>query len=276
MTLTEKFSTVGSVQNRAASAAQSPLHSDLDTVHRDQMDHQISWEILRDNLPDDTRNIANELALLRHPKVFINLPIENITEAFQRMDFVKVKYGQTIMEQGEQGDYFYIIKSGKAEVWQKGLYDNEQINVAQLEVGDHFGEEALIINGRRNASVKMISDGELLRLSGDDFNVLISQPTLEEIDADTARTLIEQDYKVLDVRYEEEYDEEHMPDVQLIPLPELRARLDELDPKQNYLTVCLSGQRSVVASMILKQHKFNAISLKSGLRDWPGEMISEY
>ena len=253
-------------------------HTDIESCQkeRDQMDHLLSWEIMRDNLPDETQDIADELALLRDPKVFINLPIENIAQTFRRMEAVVVKSGETVMNQGDLGEYFYIIKQGQAEVWQKGLYDNEQQNVAQLEVGDHFGEEALIISGTRNASVKMISDGILLRLSGDDFMALISQPTMEEIDTQAALSLLEKDYKILDVRYEEEYDEEHIPDVQLIPLPELRNRLGELDPKQKYLTVCLSGKRSAVATMILKQNKFDAVSLREGLRDWPGEMVSEY
>jgi rhodanese-related sulfurtransferase len=253
-------------------------HTDIESCQqdRDQMDHLLSWEVMRDNLPKDIEDIADELALLRDPKVFINLPIENIAEAFRRMEAVAVKKGETVMEQGDPGEYFYIIKQGQAEVWQKGLYDNEQQNVAQLEVGDHFGEEALIISGTRNASVKMISDSILLRLSGDDFMALISKPTMEEIDAKGAQSLIEKDHKILDVRYEEEYDEKHIPDVQLIPLPELRNRLDELDSKQKYLTVCLSGKRSAVATMILKQNKFDAVSLQDGLRDWPGEMISEY
>ncbi|MCK5923236.1 MAG: FAD-dependent oxidoreductase, partial [Methylococcales bacterium] len=73
-------------------------HQDLKSCQRerDQMDHLLSWEVLRDNLPGDTRDIADELALLRHPKVFINLPIENITEAFKRMESVELKNGETV------------------------------------------------------------------------------------------------------------------------------------------------------------------------------------
>ncbi len=78
------------------------------------------------------------------------------------------------------------------------------------------------------------------------------------------------------MHYEEEYEEEHIPDVELIPLPELRDRVDELNPGEKYVTVCRSGKRSAVASMILKQNRIKAISLKNGLIEWPGEMVSEY
>ena len=130
--------------------------------------------------------------------------------------------------------------------------------------------------GTRNASVRMIKEGELLGLDKDDFDELIAEPTLKEVDASTTLALIENGYKILDVRYEEEYDEEHIPGCTLIPLPELRARLGELDKNQDYITVCLSGKRSAVAAMILKQNDYKAIGLKDGLRDWPGEMVDEY
>ncbi len=245
-------------------------------AERDQMDFLLSWEIMRETLAEDDASLKDQLAILRNPKVFVSLPMENIAAAFNRMDAVEVSRGEEIMQQGEQGDYFYIIKQGKAEVWQKGLYDNEQQSVAILEPGDHFGEEALVTGGTRNASIKMLSNGVLLRLSADDFQELIAQPTLEEVDAASVLSLLEKQHKILDVRYEEEYDEEHIPDVQLIPLPELRARLGELDPGQKYITVCLSGKRSAVAAMILKQNNFQAVGLKDGLREWPGEMVSEY
>jgi|GEM_PF-54391 len=245
-------------------------------AERDKMDFLLSWEIMRESMVGDDVSLKEQLALLRNPKVFVNLPMENIAEAFKRMDAVQVGQGEEIMRQGEKGDCFYIIKQGKAEVWQKGLYDDEQQSVALLEAGDHFGEEALVTGGTRNASIRMISDGLLLRLNADDFQELIAQPTLEEVDEKKVRKLVAQGHKILDVRYEEEYDEEHIPDVQLIPLPELRARLGELDTRQKYITVCLSGKRSAVAAMILKQNQFQAVGLQNGLREWRGEMVSEY
>ena len=239
---------------------------------RDEMDHLLSWEIMRENAGE----LGDQLAVLRNPKVFMNLPMENLREVFARMETINTKRDDIVLEQGDTGDMFYIIKSGVAEVWQKGLYDSEQKKVAVLGPGDYFGEEALIIGGTRNATVKMTSNGELLCLNKSDFSELISSPTLEEVDAQTTSSLMTTGIKILDVRYEEEYDEEHIPDCTLIPLPELRGRLGELDKDQEYITVCLSGKRSAVAAMILKQNNFKVKGLKNGLRDWPEEMVSEY
>lgn len=252
-------------------------HSDAKSCHsaRDKMDYILSWEVLRENLSKDDKDLQETLAMLRNPKVFLNLPLENVTEAFRRMDVVPVINGEEVICQGDTGDSFYIIKEGSAEVWQKGLYDDDQQQIAQIGTGDYFGEDALIIQGTRNATIKMTSDGYLLRLSNNDFQELITQSTLEEVSIETTEKLISKDHQILDVRYEEEYEEEHIPGVKLIPLPELRLRLDELDKTQKYITVCLSGKRSAVAAMILKQNNFQVLAMEKGLMAWTGKMISE-
>ncbi len=253
-------------------------HKSSDTcwAERDKMDFLLSWQVMRDTLGAQDPELKSLLSMLKNPKVFVNLPLENVAEAFHRMDAIDVKKGDIVMAQGEPGDYFYIIKEGDAEIWQQGLYDSEQQKVAVRSAGEHVGEEALVTGGTRTATVKMITDGILLRLNASDFKELITKATIEEVDAEKVQRLIDTGHKILDVRYEEEYEEEHIPGVQLIPLPELRDRLDELDSAEKYVTVCLSGKRSAVASMILRQNKFPSVSLKNGLRDWTGEMVSEY
>ena len=201
--------------------------SDACWLERDNMDFLLSWQVMRDTYSADDPELTELLSSMRNPKAFVNLPLENVAEAFHRMDAIEVKKGDIVMEQGKPGDYFYIIKQGSVEIWQQGLYDDEQQRIAQRDAGEHLGEEALVTGGTRSATVKMITDGILLRLSNDDFQELISKATLEEVDSATAQDLIDAGYKTLDVRYEEEWEEEHIADTVLIPLPELRDRLDE-------------------------------------------------
>ena len=47
----------------------------------------------------------------------------------------------------------------------------------------------------------------------------------------------------------------------VIPLNDLRDRLDEIDPDQRYIISCHSGQRSYIAERILKQHDFKVKNL---------------
>ena len=73
----------------------------------------------------------------------------------------------------------------------------------------------------------------------------------------------------MDVRYEEEHEDEHIPGCKLIPLPDLRSRQHELDADKDYVVYCRSGKRSAVAALLLKQYRLNAVSLKGGINAWP-------
>lgn len=181
--------------------------------------------------------------------------------------------GDDIVRQGEPGDRFYLIESGRAEVWQQGLYDDAPQKVADLKPGDHFGEEALVTGGTRNATVRMTEGGRLLSLKKEDFLALISHELIQEVTATVAEALIESGYRVVDVRYAEEYEDGHVPGAALIPLPDLRRRLSELDPRSKYITYCLSGKRSSVGAMIMRERGFDAVTLRNGLRDWPRALV---
>jgi len=67
--------------------------------------------------------------------------------------------------------------------------------------------------------------------------------------------------KLLDVRNESELAQGAFPNATHIPLDELRDRLSELDPSQEWIVSCHSGLRSYVAERILKQHGFHVKNL---------------
>lgn len=68
----------------------------------------------------------------------------------------------------------------------------------------------------------------------------------------------------LDVRTRREYEQGAVPDSQLIPLDELRGRLDELDKNKEYLVYCKAGLRGYIAGRILDQHGFSTKNLTGG------------
>ncbi len=59
----------------------------------------------------------------------------------------------------------------------------------------------------------------------------------------------EKDYVLVDVRLPEEYEDEHIPGSQLIPLGELTQRLTELPPDCDIIFYCNSGRRSRAAAL---------------------------
>src|SRR4029450_8370738 len=74
--------------------------------------------------------------------------------------------GEAIITQGEAGDAFYAIRSGRVDV----VRDGEP--VTQLGPGDHFGEVALLNDQPRNASVIAHTPVRAFRLSREGFDRL--------------------------------------------------------------------------------------------------------
>ncbi len=144
--------------------------------------------------------------------------------------------------------------------------------MVDLKRGDTFGSEALISGEKRDETVRMSSDGTLLVLGKDDFQKLIKKPLVKSGHPKVARTMLETDHKLLDVRYTEEHEEYHISEPTiLIPLHELGSRVQELGKESNYVIYCQSGNRSSVAALFLTEHNFKVVSLDGGIRNWPFE-----
>ena len=95
------------------------------------------------------------------------------------------------------------------------------------------------------------------------------------ITAEEAKQLMdtEENYIILDVRRQDEYDEKHIPGAILIPNEVIRERAEaELtDKDQLILVYCRSGNRSKQASEVLKELGYTYIREFGGINDWPYE-----
>lgn len=205
--------------------------------------------------------------------VFSKVPPANLEEMFRRMTSVPVKAGQTIIIQGAEGDYYYLIESGIAEVSRSVEADQPPVRLAELKDGDAFGEDALVSENKRNASVTMKTDGVLLRLNKADFRELLQAPLLSKISLEEAQAKIASGACPLwlDVRYPSEYSFDHMPGSINVPLHEIRGFLKTLDPAKEYITYCQTGRRSSAAAFIMAQHGFKVFVLNGGVK--PGKLI---
>ncbi|MCJ7830859.1 MAG: sulfurtransferase [Desulfobacterales bacterium] len=77
---------------------------------------------------------------------------------------------------------------------------------------------------------------------------------------------------ILDVRQHNEYEAGHIPGAQLIPLPELNNRIDELDPSEPTVVYCAIGGRSRVAAQMLAGKNFEKVyNLTGGFKAWQGK-----
>ena len=245
-------------------------------VDAGQLDYLVSLKEVVDLLDPDDQESSRKAQLVRTSKAFHRLPIESIAEAIRRLKRVQVKAGDQVVTQGEKGDAYYIIEQGEADVWELGLYDDEPQKVNKLAKGDAFGEEALVMEGSRSASVRMTEDGSLLKLDKEDFDQLVKKQMVEWVDSEAASSLLAAGHQLLDVRYEEEYEESYIPGSVLIPLQQLRQRYAELDPDKSYVAYCKGGLRSAVACMLLNQRNYSVVSLSGGIMEWPYDIVKNY
>ncbi len=196
---------------------------------------------------------------VRHIMAFKALPPANIRSLLEKMEMLKVGQGDKIVRQGEAGDYYYVLTEGEARV-------TRTVELARITAGASFGEEALVSDSQRNATVTMLSDGVVMRLAKQDFDALMKEPMLHRLSPDEARVAVAKGARWLDVRHAKEYQRSRLPKASNIPLHEIRMRLQELDPKLHYICYCSTGRRSAAAAFLLKQNGLQASVLNGGLQ----------
>lgn len=240
-------------------------------VDNEKLDNLILWSELKQIIDDKHEDINIRVDQLTHSPAFRRLSPNSVCEAVMRSNVIRVKAGDEVIRQGNAGDTFYIIVSGSAEVWASEYEGEDTKKICYLHEGDVFGEDALIMDKPRNATVRMTTNGLLMTLDKKNYLELLYSPRLIEVDVDEAKAKSEQGFKLLDVRYLEENEELRIPGSILIPLNELRQRFSELERGVNYIVYCRSGKRSAVASLLLYQQDFTAFSMKGGIQKWPYE-----
>jgi CRP-like cAMP-binding protein len=206
---------------------------------------------------------AFSLANLR-TGAFAQLPVAHIDELLKRFERVKTARGDVVIKEGDEGDFYYVIETGRFQV--ERLVGGAKVVLAELKSGDSFGEEALVSEAKRNASVISLGDGELLRLGRQDFNDLLREPLLKRTNFEDAAERVRKGALWLDVRYPSEYQYDKLPGAINVPLAEVRNMFAVLDRSKEYVAYCQSGRRSAAAAFLFAQRGFKVWLLEGGLR----------
>ena len=82
--------------------------------------------------------------------------------------------GETVFEQGDVGDRFYIMIKGKALVTHRSTPEGADVLLGELVAGQYFGEMALMQRCERNATVKCVEAMDVLALNKNEFNAIFS------------------------------------------------------------------------------------------------------
>lgn len=238
------------------------------SVNRDYLDLVTTWAQLAEDFEeeggqhDDNAPLDWMEVLLTSP-LFAQIPPANIQKLLLRFQEVEVKIGQQIIKQGDKGDKFYAIKDGRAIVTQ--IEGNKENTLAALQAGSCFGEDALIAESVRNATVTMASNGSLMVMDKEDFDGLLKKPIIKSITLDEMYTQMDEGDSgtvIIDVRHPLEFRHDHLKGSENVPLNKLREKLNTMNTDFQYVVCCDTGRRSEVAAYIMTESGFNAACLK--------------
>lgn len=116
---------------------------------------------------------------LRNVDLFRQIDVASLQLLIDNSSIVSVPANQIIINEGETGDYFYIMISGTARV--SRIFANNTINLALINSGDYFGEWSILTGAPRAASVVAIGRVDLLRIEKSAIlNFIQQQPMVAE------------------------------------------------------------------------------------------------
>lgn len=114
----------------------------------------------------------NRLQVVSKKVMLLNrLDEDQLTNVLDAMEERQVTAGEVVIQQGDDGDNFYVIDSGNFDIYIDG--DNGPMKVGSYDGSGFFGELALMYNMPRAATIKAVSDGILWSLDRKTFRQII-------------------------------------------------------------------------------------------------------
>lgn len=238
---------------------QSAGYMILDIASNRQLDQDADWmiKLLKSNL-------------------FYSVPPANIQEIFRRLKPQTLKAGDIVIKQGDSADCCYFVKKGACEVSVLSPGAEQPVVVAMIEAGQGFGEEALLSETTRNATVSMATDGILMRLDKADFIELLKEPVVSALPFEPCAAIVSAGGLWLDVRTNDEFEAEHFRGAQNMPLNVLRLKSRLLDSKRHIVVYCDTGRRSTAAAFLLKNAGFRVDLLDGGVNALSSAQRKQY
>ena len=112
--------------------------------------------------------------LLADVELFEHVSEDDRARLAEFIDFRQLAAGETLFQTGEPGESLYVVKSGEVELFIKDTA-GQKILLAIADVGEVFGELALLDRGPRTATALALADTELLELDRDDLLLLFQK-----------------------------------------------------------------------------------------------------
>ena len=110
---------------------------------------------------------------LRGVPIFAGLTDEFLNHLRERVELLRYAPGQVICRQGDPADSFYLVRIGFVKVSE--AHPGGELVLAYLSRGDYFGEIGLLGGGGRTATCTALDHVEVVRITTEDFNLMVEQ-----------------------------------------------------------------------------------------------------
>jgi small-conductance mechanosensitive channel/CRP-like cAMP-binding protein len=129
---------------------------------------------------EQERKTAEIMGLMAKVEIFSPLSTEELKHLVGQICVKPYATGEAPVRQGEPGNSFYIIKSGRVDVVVEKSPGETSV-VASLGPGNFFGEMSLLTGAARTASIQVREDAEFIVIDKDNFrSTLADNPSIAE------------------------------------------------------------------------------------------------
>lgn len=220
--------------------------------------------------PEERASLSNIIKSSRDSKIhmlFGTVNQDTFEKILDAMFIKKIAKGENVIQQGDEGDYFYIVKKGDFDIYvKKG--DDPPKKVFQCGPGFAFGEMALLYTCPRSATITAQDDSEVWSLDRTAFRNLVvrsSEAQFKESckflnSCDIFATLTQdQICSLAEVLEEEEFDDDEA-------IVEQGEKDDKMFILRNGQAVaCIAGEKGEIeVKQYSKGEYFGEIALLSG------------
>lgn len=96
-------------------------------------------------------------------ELFRKIDLDDVAALLRQSTRIDFEIGEQVFVENDEGHSMYIVTKGAFEVYRDVA--GQQVHIANIEPGEHFGEIALLMNRPRSASVRAIQPGSVIRLT---------------------------------------------------------------------------------------------------------------
>jgi len=114
----------------------------------------------------------NAADLLRRTAIFRDLPESVFNSLLEALTWIQLPGGTELFQLGDEADALYVVLSGSLGAFKPDI-SGRMLQIGQIGPGETVGENALILDQARGATVRALRDTELMRLPRESFESFV-------------------------------------------------------------------------------------------------------